>query len=76
MPSLDFKPGFRMIVPIALVVSKNFETIRTTGTIGSFHMIVSIASKTRGAWSSAKFLGRTVEFLRVFRKQAKHNGAY
>lgn len=79
MPSLDFKPGFHMIiqiVPIALVVSKNFATIRMTGTTGSFHMIVSIASKTRGAWSSAKFLGRTVEFLRVFSKQAKHNGAF
>jgi len=32
------------IVLMALVVSKNFETIRTTGTIGSFHMIVSIGS--------------------------------
>lgn len=28
------------IVPIALVVSKDLETIRMTGTIGSFHMIV------------------------------------
>ena len=79
MPSLDFKPGFHMIipiVPIALVVSKNLETIQMTGMIGSFHMIVSIATKTRGAWSSAKSLGRTVEFLRVFSKQAKHNGAF
>ena len=31
------------IVPIAPVVSKYFETIRTTGAIGSFHMIVPIA---------------------------------
>ena len=79
MPSLDFKPGFHKIipiVPISLVVSKNFETIRMTGTIASFHMIVSIASKTSDAWSSAKFLGRTVAFLRVFSKQAKHNGAF
>ena len=47
------KPGFHMIVPIvpiAPIVSKYFETIRTTGAIGSFHMIVSIASRqeTRG----------------------------
>ena len=34
------KPGFHMIVrivPITPVVSKYFETIRTTGAIGSFH---------------------------------------
>ena len=33
------KPGFHLIVqivPMALAVSKNFQTIRTTGTIGSF----------------------------------------
>jgi len=30
------------IVPIAPVVSKYFETIRTTGAIGSFHMIVAL----------------------------------
>ena len=45
-----FKPGFHMIVrivPIASAVSQNFETIRTTGTIGSFHVIVSIESKPR-----------------------------
>ena len=41
------------IVPIAPVVSKYFETIRTTGAIGRFHMIVSIASKVRDAGSSA-----------------------
>ena len=35
------------IVPIAPVVSKYFETIRKTGAIGSFHMIVSIASMQR-----------------------------
>ena len=38
-----------MIVRIAPVASKNFKTIRTTGTIGGFHMIVSIASTTRDA---------------------------
>ena len=46
----SFKPGFHMIVrivPIASAVSQNFETIRTTGTIGSFHVIVSIESKPR-----------------------------
>ena len=35
------KPGFHMIVRITLVVSKYFETMRKTGVIGSFHMIVS-----------------------------------
>ena len=51
------KPGFHMIVPIAPVVSKYLETILTTGAIGSFHMIVSIASKARDAGSSAMSLG-------------------
>ena len=37
------------IVPIAPVVSKNVETIRTTETIGSFHIIVSIVSETKDA---------------------------
>ena len=70
---LSLKPGFHMIVlivPIVPDVSKYFETIRTTGAIGSFHMIVSIASKARDAWSSAMSLGQTIEFLRVFCKQA------
>ena len=71
-----FKPAFHMIiriVPIALAVSKNFDTILTTGTIGSFHVIVSIASKPRDTGSSAMSLSETIiEFLRVFRKQAKH----
>ena len=49
----QLKPGFHMIVRIAPVVSKYFETIRTTGVIGSFHMIVSIALKARDAGSSA-----------------------
>ena len=54
------------IVPIAPVVSKYFETIRTTsGAIGSFHVIVSIASKARDAGSSAMSLGQTIEFLRA-----------
>ena len=61
------------IVQIASVVSKNFEAIRTAGTIGSFHMIASIALKTRHAGASAMSLGETIEVLRVFRKQAKHN---
>ena len=65
-----------MIVPIAPVVSKNFETIRTARTIFNFHTIVSIASKTRGAWSLAMFLGRKMEFLRMFRKQAEYNGGF
>ena len=42
-----------MIVRIAPVVSKYFEIIPTTGVIGSFHMIVSIALKARDAGSSA-----------------------
>ena len=75
--TLDYlSPGFHMIVPIAPVVSKNFETIRTARTICNFHTIVSIASKTRGAWSSAMFFGRKMEFLRVFRKQAEYNGGF
>ena len=65
-----FKPGYHMIVRIGPLVSKYFETIRTTGAIGSFHMIVSIASKARDAGSSAMSLGQTIEFLRVFCKQA------
>ena len=36
--------------PIAPVVSKKLETIRSTETIGGVHIIVSIASKTRGRW--------------------------
>ena len=62
-----------MIVQIVLIVPvvlKYFETIRTTGAIGSFHMIVSIASKARDAGSSAMSLGQTIEKLLVFRKQA------
>ena len=54
------------IVPIAPVVSKYFETIRTTWAIGSFHMIVSIASKARDAGSSAMSLGQTKEFFGCF----------
>ena len=55
------------IVPIAPVVSKYFETIRTTsGAIGSFHVIVSIASKARDAGSSAMSLGQTIEFCACF----------
>ena len=47
------KAWFPMIVP---VVSKNFETIGTTEAIAGFHTIVSIASKTEDARSSAMFL--------------------
>ena len=45
-------------------------------TSGSFDMIVSIASKARDAGSSAISLGETIEFYRVFRKQAKHDDFY
>ena len=58
-----------MIVRIVLIapkVSKYLETIRTSGAIGSFHVIVSIASKARDAGSSAMSLDQTIEFLRVF----------
>ena len=58
------------IVPIAPVVSKYFETIRTTEVNGSFHLIVSIASKARDAGSSAMSLGFDNRILRVFCKQA------
>ena len=66
-----------MIVPIALVVSKNLKATRTTDIyiyllIGSFHMI----AQTRHAGSSAMALGETIEFLRVFRKKAKHNHGF
>ena len=64
------KPGFHMIVRIGPLVSKYFEKIRTTGAIGSFHMIVSIASKVRDAGLSTMSLGQTIKFLRVFCKQA------
>ena len=74
------KPGFHKIVRIvliALVISKKLETIRTSTTaISKFHTIVSIASTTRDATgTSANSLAQTIEFLRVFRKQAKHNNA-
>ena len=67
---LRIKVGFHMIVPIAPVVLKYFETIQTTGEIGSFHMIVSIASKARDADTSAMSLRQTIEFLCVFCQQA------
>ena len=63
------KPGFHMIVrivPIAPVVSKYFETIQTTEAIGSFPMIVSIASKARDAGSSAMFLRVSGSDNRIF----------
>ena len=63
-----------MIVPIAPVISKYFETIRMTGAIGSFHMIVSIASKARDTGSSAMSLGQTIEFLHVFLQTSHING--
>ena len=61
------------IVLIALVESKNLGTIRTTGTVGGFGIIVSIASKTRDADSSVMFLGMTTDVLHVRRKQFKPN---
>ena len=70
---LQLKPGFHMIVRIVLivpVVSKYFKTIRTTGAIGSFHMIILIASEARDEGSSAMSLGQTIEFLHMFCKQA------
>ena len=57
------------IVPIVPVVSKNFETIGKTETLADFHMIVSIASNTEDARSSAMFLGPTTEFWRDIRKR-------
>jgi len=74
-----FPIGFHMIVQIVLiapVVSKNFEMIETTGMIGSFNIILSIASKTRDVGSSAMSLGQTMEFLHMFCKQAKHNDGF
>ena len=57
------------IVAIAPVVSKYFETIRTTGAIGSFHMIVPIAGlrgKKRGvvshvSWSDNRIFARVLQ---------------
>ena len=64
------------IVLIAPVVSKNFEMIETTGMIGSFNVILSIASKTRDVGSSAMSLAQTTEFLRMFSKQAQHSDGF
>lgn len=64
------------IVLIAPVVSKNFEMIETTGMIGSFNVILSIASKTRDVESSVMSLGQTTELLRMFSKQAKHSDGF
>ena len=70
------KPGFHMIVriiPIVPVVSKNFETIGTTETIAGFHTIVSIASKTEDARSSAMFLVPTTEFWCDMLEMGQHH---
>ena len=67
--SMSGKPGFYMIVRIVPVVSKNFEAIGKTETIADFHMIVSIASNTEDARSSAMLLGPTTEFWRDIRKR-------
>ena len=42
-----------MIIPITPVVSKRFEMIQTTGTIGGFHVIVRVPQRqeTRGVIS-------------------------
>ena len=77
---VELKPGFHMIVrivPMATVVSKYLETIRRAETIASFDMIVSIASikgKRRGFVSDVS--GETIEFYRMFGKQAKHDDFY
>lgn len=78
-PNRTLKPSFHMILQIVLiapVVSKNFEMIETTGMIGSFNVILSIASKTRDVGSSAMSLGQTTEFLRMFSKQAQHSDGF
>jgi len=64
--------GLSWIVLIAPVESKKLGTIRTTGTVVGFDIIVSIASKTRDAQLSVMFLGMTTEVLHVRPKQAKH----
>ena len=63
LKQVKLKPGHHMIVPIAPVIKKNFKMIWATG---SFHIIVSTASKTRDTGSSAISLGETIEFLRMF----------
>ena len=70
---MEFKDFSRLCKP---VVSKYFETIRTTGAIGSFQMIVSIASKERDAGSSAMSLGQTIEFVHVFLQTSYINGRF
>ena len=50
------------------------KTSTRSGRLG--RLMVSIASTTRDAGSSAMFLGQTLEFLRLSRKQAKHNDAF
>ena len=57
------KPGYHMIVPIALVVSKNLEMIWATS---SSHIIVLTTLKTRDVGLSAIPLGETIEILCVF----------
>ena len=73
LQQVKLKPGHHMIVPIVPVIKKNFKMIWATG---SFHIIVSTASKTRDAGSSAISLGETIEFLRMLCKQAKHNKGF
>ena len=47
---------------------KKFSRRSGRRTICGFHLIVSIASTTKDAGSSAMSLGQTIEFLRVFYK--------
>ena len=66
------KPGFhydRPDRPDRPSRLKNFRDDRATEAIACFHTIVSIASKTEDARSSAMFLGLTTEFWRNIRKQ-------
>ena len=59
--------GFHMIVRIAPVVSKNFETIGTTGTITRSLQI------SEDARSSAMFLGPTTDFWRdIWKRNRGH----
>ena len=50
------------------------KTSTRSGRLG--RLMVSIASTTKDAGSSAMFLGQTLEFLHLSRKQAKHNDAF
>ena len=57
-------------------LSSDLKKMEMIGTIGGFHLIVTIALKTRDAWLSVIFLCQTMKFLHLFRKQANHNGGF